>query len=378
MDRRSRMPLARGATALVAVLLSALCAGAVAAQKRTPPRLKGGSEVVLPVAVKGAEGMSFHLHLPSGWTPKSKAKYPVLLALHGNGQAPQGNFAKFRALSTKKTPLIVVAPHYQKEPQFNAEVWPREVCLAVFDWLREQSVTEWHGDSTRFFVQGFSMGGSYASLYVAHAAGATKAGEPLGIRGAILNSGTAWSPQMSWPKNLPSLFIVGEKETAVRGSINVVASMRQAANGFLRQGGDVRFHLIQGMGHAVNAECVELARALLFEECAALGALDREIADLKRRIRQETRPLSRLRQLEQAAAARPGAAPDDAIHRSLAQLRALPAMVRELEALTHWEAAVQADRQGAADRRAAYEALVRSHPDTEAGRRAKNRLDWMD
>jgi dienelactone hydrolase len=366
------------AAALAAIWLLLAAAGTAPAQKAKPRRLKGGSETVLSVEAKGAEGMPFHLHLPSGWREKSRTKYPVLLALHGNGQAPEGILSRYRTLSGKKSPLVIIAPHYQKEKRFDGEVWPREACMAAFDWLREKVAAEWNGDPERFFVQGFSMGGSYASLYVAHLLEAAKAGGSFPIRAVILNSGTARGPQMKWPKDVPSLFIVGEKETAVRGTINVVESMRRAANAFLRQGGDVRFHLIPGMGHAVNQDCLDLANKLIFQECEPLRSLDKEIAGFKRGLRREERPVTRLMVLERAAAPLTGDTRAERIHKSLAQLHSLPQMVRELEAWKQWEAAVQADREGAAERRAAYEALTRSHPDTEAGRRAKDRLGWID
>jgi acetyl esterase/lipase len=365
---------------MILLLLFTLSIAVPAQKKRSKtPRLKGGSDVVLPLEVPGGEGMEFHLHLPSGWKARSRKKnYPTLLVLHGNGQAPENAFRKFRSLSTKKTPLIVMAPKYQKEKRFNAERWPRDVCMKGFDWLREQAMEQWHGDPDRFFVEGFSMGGSYSCLYVTHMMAKRKEGQALPIRAVILNSGVAFRAGMEWPEQVPTLCTVGEKETAVLGRINLVKDMTAAANGLLRGGADVRFHLIPGMKHAVNQECLNLARDLIFEECGPARSPEKEIALFKRKLRREGFPVTRLRRIERMARSLSRDSRAERIQKSIAKLYDLPAMVSELEAWKLWENAIEADKPSSPERRNAYEALVKSHPKTEAGRRAKDRLGWMD
>jgi len=368
------------AAGMVLLLVFTLSVAAPGQKKGSKaPKLKGGSDVVLPLEVQGGEGMEFHLHLPSGWKAKSsKKQYPVLLVLHGNGQAPENAFRKFRPLSTKKTPLIVIAPKYQKEKRFNAERWPQDVCVAAFEWLRVQAIQCWHGDQQRFFVQGFSMGGSYASLYLCHLVEKSQPATPFPVRAAILNSGVAYSGRMKWPESMPSLFTVGEMETAVRGTINVVESMQRAANAYFRQGADIRYHLIPGMKHAVNQECLDLASALIFEECGPTRSAEKEIASFKKGLRKERFRVTRLRRIERLARSLPRDSRADRIQKSIAKLYDLPVMVSELEGWKLWEEAMKSDKPGSPDRRKAYEALAKSHPKTEAGQRAKDRLTWMD
>lgn len=363
----------------IGILVLLLGAGALPAQSGRAPRLKGGADFVLPITIEGAEGMEVHLHLPPGWKKKSKKQFPVLLALHGNGQAPQSAFRKHRPLSQKKTPLIVMAPKYQKEKRFNAERWPQEVCLRAFDQLRERAITEWHGDPDRFFVQGFSMGGSYSCLYLAHAVAALKEGEVCPIRAVILNSGRAFSSQMKWPERVPLLFVVGEKETAVLGKINMVKEMRDTANLLFRAGRDVRYHEIPGMKHAVNQACLEFTRAVIFEECGPERKLGKDVAAFRKRLqKKEQWPVSRLHRFEQRARGLPDGKPAERLRQSIGQLYDLPAMVKELEAWKQLQAAVEADKPGSAAARAAYAAVVKAHPRTEAGRRAQARLTWLD
>ena len=365
---------------LILLLLFSLSAANPAQKKRKKaPVLKGGSDVVLPVEVEGGEGMEFHLHLPSGWKAKSKKRrYPILLVLHGNGQAPTGAFRKYRQLSKKKTPLIVIAPKYQKEKRFNAERWPQDVCMKAFEWLRKQAMDHYNGDRDGFFVQGFSMGGSYASLYVTYLIKQWQLAEHFPVRGVILNSGVAYSRTMKWPENVPSLFVVGELETAVRGTINVVESMQRAANEFHRQGGDVRFHLIPGMKHTVNQECLDIAQRLIFEECRRSAGIDKDIAAFKKRLKKNPRRLTDFLQIERLAAALPKGSRADRINKSVVQLSDHPLMVREREAWKLLAEARKADRPDNPDRKKAYAALARSHPKTEAGRIAKDRVAWID
>lgn len=68
----------------------------------------------------------------------------------------------------------------------------------------------------------------------------------------------------------------------------------------------------------------------------------------------------------------------DAIAKIIDSLEADKSFVSEREAWEALRAARAADKPGSSERRAAYEALAKSHPKTEAGRLAKSRLLWMD
>jgi len=341
-------------------------------QKKKP--LKGGREYSLQVEAAGAEGMGFQLHLPRGWKQKSKKKYPVLLVLHGNGGAPERTLQTFKKLSTRKTPLIIIAPGYQKERRSGAPAWPEAVCTSAFNWLFEQAITVWHGDPERRFVQGFSMGGSRASFYMRDLAGS---GKGSALRGLILNSGVAYNESMKWPTGVPILFVVGELETDMRGK-NYVQLMKRTANSVFRTGADVRHHLIEGMGHSVNGECIELVRRLIFEECGRTPGVEKAIAAFMKRLKKNPRRMTGYLRIEKQAAALPAGSRSDRINKSMVRLSDLPLMVREREAWKLLAEARAADTRDNPDRRKAYSALTRSHPKTEAGRIARDRLTWID
>jgi len=358
---------------LISTLLILTAIPAAAPGQKSKP-LKGGREYNLQVEVAGAEGMGYHLHLPRGWKVKSKKKYPVLIVLHGNGGAPERTLQVFRKLSTKKTQLILIAPGYQKERRSGAPAWPETVCTSAFSWLFEKATTQWHGDPDRRFIQGFSMGGSYASYY-ARALDGTK--DKAAVRGVILNSGVAYGGKEKWPAGVPSLFVVGEQETDIRGT-NYVKVMKQVANSVFRTGADVRHHLMAGMGHTVNDKCVELVRRLIFEECRRSAGIDKDIAAFKKRLKKNPRRLTDFLQIERLAAALPKGSRADRINKSVVQLSDHPLMVRDREAWKLLAEARKADRPDNPDRKKAYAALARSHPKTEAGRIAKDRVAWID
>lgn len=351
-----------------------LFAFSLTATAQSKKSLAGGREFDLQVKADGAEGMGFQLHLPRGWKKKSKRKFPVLMVLHGNGGAPERTLQRFLRLSTKKTPLIIVSPGYQKERQSGAPTWSEDVSCGAFAWIFKQAVTHWHGDPDRLFVQGFSLGGSFASYYLQHVARTEK--QP-GLRGAILNSGVAVTGRTKWPSSFPVLFIVGEQETNMRGK-NYVEALGRTANAAFRAGTDARFHLMPGMGHSVNDDCIELIERLIFEECKSGVTLEKALATFKKRLKKNPRRMTEFQRITRQAEALEKSSRADRIRKTMEQLSASPEMVREREAWQLLGQARKADRKGAPERKTAYESLAKSHPKTEAGRIAAERLTWID
>lgn len=366
------MPRTYGLVALF--LLVAVALGA-SAQRKKAPKLKGGKSQLLDVEVDGAEGMRFYLHLPKGWKAKSKHTYPVLLTLHGNGGSPSRMLDTFEPLSSKKSPLIILSLGYQKEQRSNAPQWPRPVANRATQWLFDTAVSEWHGDPNRLFIQGFSRGGGEACFYARHQASPEFDGKNR-LRGVVLNSGFMWSSRPDWPDAM-TLCVAGALETDVNGT-NYVEAATQCANSLFRKGIPVRRHLIPGMGHAVNAACVELVRDLIFEECASSASLKNDARDLKKRWRKHERRYTALRHLKQRLESLEAGSERDGIAKILGALEADERFAAERTAWDALAEARKADKPGAAGGRAAYEALAKSHPKTEAGRIAKDRLEWID
>jgi predicted peptidase len=119
-------------------------------------------------AVTNAGGYDYLLSLPDGYATRPRARWPLLLFLHGAGQrgsdawtvAQQGiprlladpttlSIAEQRAATRLARSFIVLAPQC---PQL--EVWEDDALLALLDYASRT----FNVDSTRSYVTGLSMG----------------------------------------------------------------------------------------------------------------------------------------------------------------------------------------------------------------------------
>ena len=75
----------------------------------------------------GFEDMYYTVFVPKGTKPRRR--YPLVVALHGNGQKSDGHARNMAKVSTEERPVFVVAPQYQRyRPngyEFNNPVYPK-------------------------------------------------------------------------------------------------------------------------------------------------------------------------------------------------------------------------------------------------------------
>jgi acetyl esterase/lipase len=209
-----------------------------------------------PIAIDGANGMTAYLFVPDG--AATGRKYPLLFVLHGNGDKGENRHRNLSRVSTKEFPVFVVGVQYQKDTKFNSECWPQDVCWKAFDWLREKALKEHPVDPAQVYCQGFSMGGGYCGMYSMHLWKQDSAKFPF--RALFFSSGMAYTPDRKAFPEVPHIGMVGEKETAVMGSVNVVKDMREWANALWRWELPVQYHEIPGMEHQVNPQCHSIIR----------------------------------------------------------------------------------------------------------------------
>jgi predicted esterase len=240
----------------------ALCAAAAlllaptpALAKRKGKKAKGagqGDYVKVDVTDPGFEGMYYTVFVPSA--AKKGRSYPLVFALHGNGAKSDGHVRSIARVSTNDHPVFVCAPQYQKGYKFND---PRyDGWDAKFHEILDAVIAKYPIDTGRLFLQGFSMGGMYSCMWT-HG---QNAGDPEKYRfhGVWLN-GTAVPPIKPAP-NVPYVLMVGERETAVKGTINVTKMTRETYRAMIGKGFDVRYHEIPAMGHSVNEDCIGIMR----------------------------------------------------------------------------------------------------------------------
>jgi predicted esterase len=255
-----------GATRILLTIL--LVAGALSPQKSVGQ----GEFKEIPVAEQGYEGMSYHVFTPKGARPGML--YPLVFALHGNGQKAKGHIRNIAKVSTADLPVFVVAPQYQKESKFNAPVY--RSAGKIFDRILQTLLDEEPIDNSRVVLQGFSMGSNYSTAWINALTGRKDANKPFPFRAAWLN-GTAVPPKEPAPK-IPYLLFVGQKETAVLGRINVVENVRTAYRRMFTDGLETRYIEIPNMGHGVNRECHRIMREHLVAMPDHTGAVPAKLA----------------------------------------------------------------------------------------------------
>jgi predicted esterase len=253
-----------------ALLMVPLVTAALPSQKG----LGQGDLKTIPVKETGYEGMVYHLFTPKGVRPGKL--YPLVYALHGNGQNAETHARSIAKISTAELPVFVVAPQYQKEKKFNAPVYPG--AGEIFAMILRTTLKDCPIDKGRVILEGFSMGSNYSTAWINALANRTKQDNPFPFRAAWLNS-TAVPPRSPAPR-IPYLLFVGEKETAVLGRINVLESVRTAYKSMFIADLDVRYIEIPGMGHAVNAECRRIMREHLAAMPDHTGAVPIKLARL--------------------------------------------------------------------------------------------------
>ena len=117
------------------------------------------------VAVAGTE-YKFQVFVPEDWT--AKKKWPVILFLHGAGERGDDGLIQTEVgIGTairryrSRVPAIVVMPQCRKDVWWASDAMG-DVAMAAL----AQAQKEFHGDSTRIYLTGLSMGG-YGTWYLA-------------------------------------------------------------------------------------------------------------------------------------------------------------------------------------------------------------------
>ncbi|QNK03780.1 prolyl oligopeptidase family serine peptidase [Dyella telluris] len=101
---------------------------------------------------------AYQVFVPHGWS--ADRAWPVVLFLHGSGERGSDNEAQLNAglppwlkAHGADFPAVVVVPQAPDDT-----VWSGEVERAAMAAL-EQSIKTWHGDRSRLYLTGLSMGG---------------------------------------------------------------------------------------------------------------------------------------------------------------------------------------------------------------------------
>lgn len=413
-------------TALLCAILLLASAGALRAAEKPgpgpkPAKASGGERLAVDVKHPGAEGMQYHLFVPKALQPGKT--YPLLFALHGNGHAAATMRNQLEGCSSDALPVFIVAPQYQKGMKFNDPRWEESLLFnEVFPLILKEVQAKYPIAPSRRYLCGFSMGGMYSCQWAYRQ---RKAGEAFPFQALFLYSSCMPPRTPEEAPDVPYLMFVGEKETAVMGTVNVLGMTRDTFNPMFRMGKDVRYLEIPGMNHAIGPVCVETTRKFIEADtpwpdvrlkkaspaCAALAqdlacGLWREAREkaaaleadgsLDEKTLLESKALHKAwREAAKQEADRLGKGPPtlEAVERlealgtlvddedagkkiaaTLDKLRKSKGLAAELEARRLFQEARERERQDEAAGKPAFEALAKAHAATVYGQRAQARV----
>lgn len=257
---------------LASLLLIAVPASLLPAQSR------GKND---PIELEGEKfkGIYYWLDVPK---TRRGELVPLVFALHGNGQDSRGHFQRMCQLSTRDLQVAVVAPQYQQGKKFGDPVHPE--ALAAFRQILDDVCREHPIDRSRMVLQGFSMGAIYSCQW----AYAPAEGQPFPFRALFLNS-SVMPPRGDAPR-VPYLLWVGDQERKVAGRYDVLKSVRECFRLLLSQGHDAWYLEMEGKGHTVAPESLDLQRCYLAAMPSFAGLADakesvpRPLADIHDRL----------------------------------------------------------------------------------------------
>ncbi|MCB9893674.1 MAG: hypothetical protein H6839_04420 [Planctomycetes bacterium] len=216
------------------------------------------------IEVEGCEKMEGYISLPEN-LDKSK-KYALMFAFHGNGDVGKGRVKNVAGASTDRDPVITIGVQYQEltedgkgKMNLPTLATPQKI-IEGSRWLLDKVMKDQPVDPERVFVSGFSWGTSWASGWAGQEWRDDRKHFPF--RAVFLYSSGGAVTEADCPP-CPWICTVGEDETAVLGSINVVAAVRNYCNALASWGKPVLYHEIPGMGHAVNYRCIQITRDVI-------------------------------------------------------------------------------------------------------------------
>jgi len=219
------------------------------------------------IELEGCEKLTGYFSVPDGLDTSRKPA--LMFTFHGNGDPGKGRVINVSRISTARDPVITIGLQYQQLKEdgkgwFNGPTLAKgEQILDAARWLVDKAIKDHSVDPERVFVSGFSWGTSWAGQLVAREWQQNPQG--FRYRALFLYSSAANLGSRKTMPPVPVIATVGEDETAVLGSVNVVESVRQFCNIYRSYGACVQYHEIPKMGHQVNGRCHQITRDAINE-----------------------------------------------------------------------------------------------------------------
>jgi len=247
-------PLSALGLALICALMPAL-GRAAGAKTHAPPKSEPPQDTGFLNRKIESHGVTykFQVYLPEEWRRDDGKQWPIILFLHGRGErGSEGMWQTQIGLPEAvrnhpdRWPFVIVMPQCPQTAH-----WTDPPMLDLAMGALEQESVEFHGDPTRTYLTGLSMGG-YGAWELARL-------HPHRWAAIVIaSSGVFWSYEPErWQESsvLPAQYAAALGRTPIwlfHGSLDSVVAPRQSElmyDAFKASGGNIRLWIYQGLKH---------------------------------------------------------------------------------------------------------------------------------
>ncbi len=216
---------------------------------RKAPGLKPGT-VRIELTEPGFEGLYYMVAVPEGLA-KGK-RYPLLFALHGNGDPSEIHLQGMSGVSSKAFPVFIVAPQYQLDQKTSGRSHPR--TTEAFQRVLDRVCRDYPIDRGRMFLEGFSMGGITASRWTFEFG----QDREFPFRAVFLNSGCR-APRSPAPRTSYIMWVGDQEGTGFK----MLQSTRRNYLRMSAEGYDVEYIEMPDTGHNVPESSILQERSYI-------------------------------------------------------------------------------------------------------------------
>ena len=179
----------------------------------------------------------YYLYLPDGYT--EERKWPVFVGIHGSSQSGKECWSMWQSFADEEG-FVLVCPSLSDE----RGGWYQDDGEAKVAAILNQ-VYEDYSIQNRVFMAGFSAGAQFVQGFAFHI--------PSYVYGVSMLSASIYYPPTRGSSHIPFLVTIGDHE-----SPETIQAARNLAGQLTSNGNYVELYILEGVGHVVSEEAVDL------------------------------------------------------------------------------------------------------------------------
>jgi phospholipase/carboxylesterase len=196
-----------------------------------------GSSSIDPTNYRHQDQVEYFLYLPEGYSPERD--WPVFVGVHGFGGSGRDCWSLWQSYADEEG-FILICPSLSDEQGGWYQQYGENVLAHILNTIYKQYSIE-----NKVFLAGFSAGAQFVQGFAFDI--------PSYVSGVSSISSGNYYPPTGQSRNIPFLVIIGDRDDSVRieGAKSFVSTLE-------RSGYSVEYHLLQGVGHSVSREAIDL------------------------------------------------------------------------------------------------------------------------